>query len=125
MVLRFKLILIALWATLSLVNAVLCPLEALGILPQDYCCTPFDCSPDNLAHSAKSGCSHDEPAQRSEGQTERKAQKFEKTTDADFFAAADQAVAPPLANEVSSFLSHSWQFQWRAALAPRTPSFHS
>jgi hypothetical protein len=116
---------VALWATLSLVNAMLCPLETLGFLPQDYCCAGFACAPDNPAHSARSGCSHDDPAQRSEGGAERKVQAFESMTDAGFFADTDQAVAPPLAKAEPLHLPQNWQFQWRTALAPRAPSYPS
>jgi hypothetical protein len=106
---------------------MLCPLEALGVLPQDGCCASFSVAQDDPSSTPKSGCSYEVKFRLSNGCTGCAAQEFRAEAKEEFFVSAQHSMASSW--ELSkpdvdfSQLPRGWQFQWRTALAPRAPSF--
>ena len=123
---RVKSILVVFWTALWLVGAMHCPLEALGVLANDFCCMASTVAPDDPDGPAKSGCTYEESARWLISRTGDTTLAPVTFTESGF----PPPMRPPtIAVIVStrpdgevSFLPRSWQFRWRTALAPRAPS---
>ncbi|MEI7728968.1 MAG: hypothetical protein WCO56_05330 [Verrucomicrobiota bacterium] len=125
---RLKPVFMVCWAALWLVGAMHCPMEALGLLPNDFCCCT---SPSALADSngpAKSGCSHEASAlQLGTRPGETPPLLLPATLVEPGFPVLMRPTALlviKLANPANApaWRSQNWQFRWRTALAPRAPS---
>jgi hypothetical protein len=123
---RMKAIFVSCWTALWLVGAMHCPLEALGILANDFCCWAAPAALDDPGGPAKSGCSYAESARRL---VSRAGETTPAPTHIAEFGIPPSmrpptitVIEPTRLGDEASFLPQSWQFHWRTALAPRAPS---
>jgi hypothetical protein len=114
---------IALW----LIGAMHCPLEAMGILPNDFCCWTTSAATDDPGESTKSVCSYE----KSVCPWNSRAGDTTLAPIAIALSVVPPSMRPPSITVLESaipggevsLLPQSWQFRWRAARAPRAPTF--
>jgi hypothetical protein len=124
---RVKSFLVVFWTALWLVGAMHCPLEALGVLANDYCCLASPAAPDDPDGSVKSGCTYEESARWLISRTGDTMLAPVTIAESGFPPSMRPTtitvIEPTKPGDEVSFLPRSWQFRWRTALPPRAPSF--
>ena len=116
----------AFWTALWLVGAMHCPLETLGVLPNDFCCWSSPPVPEDRGGPAKSGCSYEESARCLLSRTGDTTWAPLSIAESDLAPAtrtpAITVIEPAKPDDQAAFPPQSWQFHWRTALAPRAPT---
>lgn len=114
------------WTALWLVGAMHCPLETLGVLPNDFCCLASPAAPADHGGPAKSGCSYEKSARwlisRADAPTLAPLSRAEQDFPPSVRPPAMIVVQPAKPDDETSFPPQTWQFHWRTALAPRAPT---
>lgn len=113
-------------ALIWLAGVMRCPLEAAGVMSNDYCCGHSSSAPAGPAQPARSQCSHDQSAL---SQPLRSARRLTLPSPnigvENFIPSLSPGYQNPLLLQAGTdvfALARCWQFWWRTALEPRAPS---
>lgn len=114
-------------ALIWLAGVTRCPLEAAGMFANDYCCGGSSSAAAKSSLPVTSDCSYDQSARllpRHGGDTLLLPNPIDGTEISPSIpAAANRGCSPVQIGVERSAIAQCWQFCFRAAMAPRAPSF--